>query len=238
MNRAINTRRLTKKQVQELLKVEGGKLHEEYSRKSGNDGRDLVYKLPGDRFLYVFDPDGITIPGKGDIYSGEYFRNLIDWTQRVEADFAHGRGSSVQHWRYYSQYKSELLNHMDALLANLASELVIETHLLDKSYASLDLISHKLEQYGKEKAYANLYDNLVAYVGEVIKLRVKGTWVMNTSHAGGSYPFVDVLGVQYMPINAVWSAICGIDKINLRSETTKIVRENGWRLNLAKGTSE
>jgi len=115
---------------------------------------------------------------------------------------------------------------------------VIETHLLDKSYASLDLISHKLEQYGKEKAYANLYDSLVAYVGEVIKLRVQGTWVINTTHTGGSYPFVDALGVQYMPINAVWSAIHGIDKINLRSETTKIVRENGWLLNLARGTSE
>jgi hypothetical protein len=76
--KCLNEKRLTKKQVQELVEKEG-QLHNEYTAffqetyASGHVKRDLVYELPDDRFLYVFDQQDISTPGKGDIYAKAYF---------------------------------------------------------------------------------------------------------------------------------------------------------------------
>ncbi|MDF5738675.1 MULTISPECIES: hypothetical protein [unclassified Nostoc] len=73
---SLNHKRLTKKQVQDLIESEG-KLHEEFTKifeqtySTEYKDQPLVYELSNDRFLFVFDPKGHSIPGKGDIYAKE-----------------------------------------------------------------------------------------------------------------------------------------------------------------------
>lgn len=239
----LNARRLTNQQVQDLIRTEG-KLHEEFTAffeekyASGSVSRDEVYELEGKRFLYVFDPKGVSLPGKGDIYPDEYFQRFVNWVKRVRADNAAGRSSSVDHWRFYSRYKSDLINHLDALAEELANKLDISRNLFDKSYASLDLISAACKQHGIDSVFESLYDNLVAYTGEVIRKRLNGVWEVNKTHSGGEYPFISIGfdSVQYMAINATWCALNGIDPIDFRKEAANEIRQQASRANYARLT--
>jgi hypothetical protein len=239
--KCLNEKRLTIKQVQELIATEG-QLHAEFTaffREEYPYGRvkqDKVYELPGDRFLYVFDEQGFSIPGKGDIYPKEYFLKMLQWHQRVRDDYAHNRGSSVDHWRFYSRYQQALIDRIPELKAELAHELVLSPELLDDSYASLNVVSKACERYRIDEVVAKLYDNVVAYVGEVIRKRVHGTWQVNTTHAGGPYPFISIgfASVQYMPINAAWSALTGIKEVDFRKEAADEVRREAVRADLAR----
>ncbi|RCJ29002.1 hypothetical protein A6770_00985 [Nostoc minutum NIES-26] len=230
--KTLNNKRLTRKQVQELIELEG-KLHEEFTKffeetySTGYKNQPLVYELPNDRFLFVFDPNGIIIPGKGDIYRKEDFLKRIQWTQRVREDYANHRGSSVSHWNYYSKYKIELINKIDELIYELAEQLQINHEQLDFSYISLDIVSTKVEAYGINQVQNNLYDNLVAYVGEVMRQRKNGKWAVNSDSMDEKYPYISA-GVNgdgvMMPINVVWQEITDIEPINLRKETANEVR--------------
>lgn len=73
---------------------------------------------------------------------------------------------------------------------------------------------------------------MVAYVGEVIKERINGSWAINHTHAGGEYPFISLSleAVQHMPINAAWTAMTGIEPIDFRKETTNEVRINASKV--------
>ena len=227
----LNARRLTKQQVQDLIRAEG-KLHEEFTTffeeeyASGFVKRDEVYELEGNRFLYVFDLKGLLLPGKGDVYPEEYFHRFVNWVKRVRADNAAGRDGSVDHWRFYSRHKSDLINHLSELEEELATKLGIDRKLLDKSYSSLDQISTACKQRGVDNVFECLYDNLVAYTGEVIRKRVNGVWTVNKTHAGGEYPFISIGfdSVQYMAINAIWCALCGIDPIDIRKEAANEIK--------------
>lgn len=239
----LNARRLTKQQVQNLIRTEG-KLHEEFTAffeeryPSGVVHRDEVYELEGNRFLYVFDPKGISLPGKGDVYPDKYFQRFVNWVKRVRTENAAGRSSSVDHWRFYSRHKSDLVNHLNALEEELADKLGISRNLLDKSYASLDLISTACKQQSIDSVFESLYDNLVAYTGEVIRKRVNGVWAINKTHSGGEYPFISIGFdmVQYMPINATWCALNGIDSIDFRKEAANEIRQQASRANYARLT--
>lgn len=241
----LNARRLTKQQVQDLIRTEG-KLHEELTTffeetyASGFVKRDEVYELEGNRFLYVFDPKGLVLPGKGDIYPDEYFQRFVNWVKRVRTDNEAGRNSSVDHWRYYSRHKSDLVNRINELEEGLADKLGISRKLLDKSYASLDLISAACKQQSIDSVFESLYDNLVAYTGEVIRKRVDGAWAVNKTHSGGEYPFISIgfEMVQYMPINATWCALNGIDPIDFRKEVANEIRQQASRANYARLTQK
>ncbi len=230
--RTLNQKRLTKKEVQEIIKTEGH-LHHEYTKffeetyVTGYVKQDKVYELPGDRFLYVFDETGLH--GKGDIYSKDYFLKWKKRIERIREDYKNNRGSSVSHWFYYSKYKSDILDHQEQLLIELSDRLKIDQNKLDRSYKSLDLISAECSQLDFEFIFRNLYDNLVTYVGEVIKLRVDGIWAINKTHVGGEYPYISIgfEQVQYMPINAIWSSFDGIDPIDFRKQAADEVRLNG-----------
>lgn len=227
----LNARRLTKQQVQDMIRA-GGKLHDEFTAffeekyASGFVKRDEVYELEGSRFLYVFDPKGLILPGKGDVYPDEYFQRFVNWVKRVRTDNVAGRSSSVDHWRFYSRYKSELINYLDVLEEELADKLGINRNLLDKSYASLDLISTACKQHSIDGVFESLYDTLVAYTGEVIRKRVNGVWAVNKTHSGGKYPFISIGfdSVQYMAINATWCALNGINPIDFRKEAANEIR--------------
>ncbi|MBW4647481.1 MAG: hypothetical protein KME06_02095 [Kastovskya adunca ATA6-11-RM4] len=233
--KSLNKKRLTRKQVQELIEAEG-KLHEEFTKffeetySTGYKNQPLVYELPNDRFLYVFDPKEIGSPGKGDIYPKDYFLRRVQWTQRVRDDSANNRGSSIRHWRYYSKNKAELISKIEQLIDELAEKLAIPRPQLDFSYASLDIVSSKAEDYELDEVQAELYDNLVAYVGEVLKRRVNGQWAIETLHGDEKYPYIsaDTKGVL-MPINVVWTELNGLEPMNLRKETANEVRRFSLR---------
>jgi hypothetical protein len=232
--KSLNAKRLTKKQVQELIEAEG-KLHEEFTKifeetsQSGYKDHPQIYELTNDRFLLVFDPKEIGIPGRGDIYSKEYFLRWVKWIQKVREDYANNRGSSVEHWHYYSQHKTLLINKISELIDELAHSLKISRNELDFSYKSLDIVSIKAEEYGLEKVQAQLYDNLVAYVGEVIQRRVKGHWFVRKNDPGCEYPAISVKWYELMPINVVWQELSGLEPMNLRKEAANEVRRFSLR---------
>jgi hypothetical protein len=232
--KSLDEKRLTKKQVQELIESEG-KLHEEFTKlfeesySNGEKDQPQVYELSNDRFLFVFDPKGLSLPGKGDIYPKERLLRTIRWRQKVRDDYANNRGSSVAHWIYYSKHKVELINKIDELIAELVKCLDVSHDELDFSYKSLDILSSKAEDYGYEKIQAELYDNLVAYVGEVVRRRVKGHWVVREDHPSRKYPIVSVNEGVLMPINVVWQELDGLEPVNLRKEAANEVRRFSLR---------
>jgi hypothetical protein len=240
-SKSLNKKRLTKKEVQQIIATEG-RLHEEYTKcfkevyASGYVVQDLIYELPENRFLYVFDPKGKLIAGKGDIFTEDYMIRRVKWRQRIKDDYANSRGNSAAHWRFYSKHKDEMVNQVDSLIEELATTLNIDVKKLNKSYKSLDIVSESVEQYGIDNAMINIYDNLVAYIGEVIRVRVEGTWKINTDFSGGQYPYVDVglKRIQYMPINVVWDCLHGLETVDFRKAAGNEARQVGAKVSIEK----
>ncbi len=232
--KALNAKRLKRNQVQKLIEFEG-RLHEEFTKffeetdNTGYKNQPQIYELSNDRFLFVFDPKGSLIPGRGDIYSKEYFMRMIRWTQKVRDDYANNRGSSVNHWIYFSKNKAQLVNKVDELINQLTIYLDILYKELDYSYKSLDIVSSKAESYGFEKVQADLYDNLIAYVGEVIRRRVKGDWIVRGDYPGCEYPAITVNNGVLRPVNVVWLELGGLEPINLRQEAANEIRRFSLR---------
>ncbi|MEH2347008.1 MAG: hypothetical protein V7K55_03230 [Nostoc sp.] len=226
----LNHKRLTKKQVQDLIESEG-KLHEEFTKifeetySTEYQDRPLVYELPKDRFLFVFDPKGYSIPGKGDIYAKEYFLKLIQSVERTREDIANNRANSVSHWEYYSKHKIELVKKIEELINELAKQLHITRQQLDLSYISLNFVSQKAEAYGIDRIKTYFYDNLVAYVGEVMRHKKNGQWTINSYSEGEKYPYISAgINGVLMPINVVWQELSGLKSMDLRKETANEVR--------------
>lgn len=227
---SLNHKRLTKKQVQDLIQCEG-KLHEEFTKifeetySTEYKDQPLVYELPNDRFLFVFDPKGYSIPGKGDIYAKEFFLKLLQRAQTTREDIANNRANSVSHWKYYSKHKIELVKKIDELINELAEQLHITRQQLDLSYISLDVVSKKAEAYGIDHIQTALYDHLVAYVGEVMRHKKNGQWTINSYSKSEKYPYISagVNGVL-MPINVVWQELSSLKSMDLRKETANEIR--------------
>ena len=95
---------------------------------------------------------------------------------------------------------------------------------LDLSYQSLDVVSAHVEGIGIERAQQEIYDHLVAYVGEVLRLRIQGHWEVNNTD-WQPYPYL--VGAKHdptMPINVVWEQLSGLDPVNLRAAAANEVR--------------
>ena len=86
--KTINERRLTCRQVQELI-ASGARPRPdlaatfEQTFSTGYKGRSLVYELDGERYLFVFDQEEPSMGGKGDIYPAAAFHRLVRWTARA-----------------------------------------------------------------------------------------------------------------------------------------------------------
>jgi len=227
-----NAKRLTKLQVRELIESEG-KLHEEFTRSFEglyfDRDRPQVYELSDDRFLYVFDPQGYVVPGRGYILSKEDLLRTLRWVHKVNEDYANNRGSSVNHWWYYSKHKAQLVNRIRELIDELVECLELSIEQLDFSYKSLDIISSKSKEYGLEKVQADLYDNLVGYVGEALRRRVKGEWIVSSDCSDHEFPAVCAKQYLLMPINVVFKELDGDEPMNLRKETANEVRRFSLR---------
>ncbi|WGD52350.1 hypothetical protein QA641_44355 [Bradyrhizobium sp. CB1650] len=182
-----------------------------------------VYELDGDRYLLVFG-EVSGLGGKGDIYAAEDFHRFVRWSAKVDEDAKHGRQGSTSHWAYYSQLEDRLIFNIDTLIARLCSTMSRTPDDLDFTYKSLDLVSEYVERIGVERAQQELYDHLVAYVGEVLKLRIQGRWYVSGDDRQ-PYPYLG--GAQHdhvMPINVVWQELSGYGPVNLRTAAANEVR--------------
>lgn len=227
-------RRLKKAEVKDYIDNHGAILHEEYTKfffqdyGTGYVKQDLVYELPNSDFIFVFDPKGRIIPGKGNYYERDRFIRMVRWTKKVEDDYKHGRGGSVNHWRFYSKQGSESILKESENIEAVSTKLNIHKSTLDYSYKSLGQIDIEVNKLAYGEVWNTIYDALVFYIGEVIIKRVDGKWKINKSHAGGEYPYVTVNNskLHYMPINIVWQEIDGINSCNLRKATADEIRTN------------
>jgi hypothetical protein len=172
--RTLNERRSTRRQVEELI-TSGATLRRDMTAALQDSlPQSSVYELPGDRFLLVFGELGLV--GKGDVYAADVFHRFLRWCAKVEEDAKHGRQGSTAHWAYYSTLKDRLTSNIETLVAELRSRMSQTAEFLDLSYKSLDLVSEYVERIGVERATRELYDHLVAYVGEVLRSRIDGRW--------------------------------------------------------------
>jgi hypothetical protein len=146
----------------------------ERSFSTGYKKQPLVYELDGERYLFAFDPADPGMGGKGDIYAADTFHRFVRWTARRAEDHKRGRASSVDSWVSYSALKHRLIANVDILVDQLGSIMARTPDDLDLSYASLDVVSEHVERIGVERSH----DQLVAYVGEVLRLRIQGRSIL------------------------------------------------------------
>jgi hypothetical protein len=186
--------------------------------------QQLVYELAGDRYLVVFGEQVAGLGGKGDIYAAADFRQFVRWIAKVDEDAKHGRQGSVGHWAYYSAFKDRLVENIDPLVAQLRWIMSRTADELDFSYQSLDVVSAYVESIGVERAQQEIYDHLVAYVGEVLRLRIQGRWELK-NRDWQPHPYL--VGAMYdptMPINVVWEQLSGLARVDLRAAAANEVR--------------
>ena len=220
----LNKRRLTKRQVKELISS-GARPRPDLSVVlEPTLLQPRVYELGGERYLLVFGETIAELAGKGDIYAADDFHRFVRWTARVDEDARHGRQSSIGHWTYYSALKDQLVANIDTLVAQLGWTMSQTTDELDFSYQSLDALSAYVEEIGAERAEREIYDHLVAYVGEVLRLRIHGHWEVNTSDWQPHPYLVGAMHDPTMPINVVWEQLSGLAPVNLRVAAANEVR--------------
>jgi hypothetical protein len=228
--KSLNERRLTPRQVAELI-ASGARPRPDLAAvfeetfASGEKDQPQVYELDGDRYLLVYDALVPKLKGKGDIYSADEFFRFARWTARVREDFTHQRASSAENWAHYSALKDRLISHIDTLVDELRATMSRPAADLDLSYQSLDLVSAYVESIGVDRARQELYDHLVAYVGEVLRLRIQGTWQVDRQRPPPPYPYLT--GPKHdptMPINVVWEQLSGLERVDLRAAAANEVR--------------
>jgi hypothetical protein len=222
--RTLNERRLTKRQVEELISSGARPRPDLSSALVSTLLQPLVYELADDRYLLVFGEQVSGLGGKGDIYAADDFHRFARWTAKVEEDAKHGRQSSVGHWAYYSVLRDRLIANIDTLVVQLRSIMSQTADELDLTYRSLDVVSAYVEGIGVERAQQEIYDHLVAYVGEVLRLRIQGRWAVNDRDRQPHPYLVGAMHDPTMPINVVWQELSGLAPVNLRAAAANEVR--------------
>jgi hypothetical protein len=222
--RTLNERRLTKRQVQELISSGARPRPDLSAAFESTLLQPLVYELAGERYLLVFGAQAPGLGGRGDIYAADDFHRFVRWTAKVEEDARHGRQSSVGHWAYYSVLKERLIANIDTLVVQLRSTMSQTADALDFSYRSLDVVSGYVEGIGVERAQQDIYDHLVAYVGEVLRLRIQGRWEVNDTDRQPRPYLVGAMHDPVMPINVVWGQLSGLAVVDLRTAAANEVR--------------
>jgi hypothetical protein len=130
----------------------------------------------------------------------------------------------IGHWAYYSALKHRLTANIDTLVAQLRSAMSRTADDLDFSYQSLDVVSAYVEGIGVERAQQEIYDHLVAYVGEVLRLRIQGRWEVNDRDRQPHPYLVGAMHDTTMPINVVWGQLSGLAAVDLRTAAANAVR--------------
>jgi len=227
----INQKKLTKKEVSEILKSDSlFKMREDFAEVfcerdyNGNlFEQDLVYELKDGNFLVIRDPKIMREGGKGDIWKKLFMLRYVGWSLRFKEDYENNRGSSIDHWKYYTKFKNNLPSKIQELLSKLKSDLKLNSKEIDFSYKSLDKISDLIEEIEVKERFDNFYDSLVAYVGEVIRKRIEGEWKIDKNFKN---PYIGTSNsnVVLNPINIVWEQTSGLQKVNLKKATINEIK--------------
>lgn len=225
----INQKKLTKQQVNELITKQGKlreDLFEEFCQRDFKGDvfeQDIVYEINDGNFLVIRDPKIKREGGKGDIWKADFMNRFVKWSIRIKEDYKNNRASSIDHWKFYTKFGKKLPLKVHGLIEDFKAEFLLTEKDVDFSYKSLDKISELIESVEIEKRFTKYYDPLIAYVGEVIKKRVKGEWKIDELF-NNPYIGTENSNVVLNPINIVWKQICGIQKMDLRKETTNEIR--------------
>jgi hypothetical protein len=237
---SINEKPLSRNETNKLAK-EQGKFHDEYSDilTEKYNGKILtvrhVYELPENRYLYIRDVNG-KYDGKGDIFTKEDFEKFVQSIKRMDDDSKNGRTNNIAHWHFYSIQKENLIYKVPELLAEFPSLIKIENKKLDFSTKSLDIISNQIKKLDLDHVFKTLYDNLVAYCGEVIKSNSSDglNWSLEPHF---NFPILTTAtqDISYNPINIIWEELTqNMDGPNFRNGYGKEKRAVGERVKMNK----
>lgn len=228
----INERPLSRKETIKLAQSEGI-LNERYSNilTEKYDGKIVTlrhaYSLPEDKVLYIRDVDG-KYDGKGDIFTKEYFEKFVGHIERMREDVENGRDSNIAHWYFYSSNKSNLIEKIPRLIIELAGSLNCEAKVLNLTTASLDELSGRIGNFERQVVLRTLYDNLVAYLGEVIKKNSKHAvnWAIDQYF---DFPVISTTNknISFNPINIVWEELTSMRDADFRKAYGKEIRQVG-----------
>ena len=229
----LNKKRLTKGQVQEYIK-NGAFLNKEMTDIFDLEVEDtLIYNLNDGNYLLVFQELGLK--GKGDIWPKDHIEK---WVDQIKTDKTREHlaipNNNVGHWNYFSQSKESFENQVDSFVDKLFEKLKLDRIIGDNSYKSLDVISSKLNDIGIRQVETECYDNVVAYIGEVIRHRINGKWVFNYNNNPIYHPLISTQDEQifYDPITPVWETMVYGQDFDLRETTVSEIRRNQLNKNL------
>ena len=71
--------------------------------------------------------------------------------------------------------------------------MILQCPRLEIGYAGLDVASRYIDEVGFETAQNETYVHLVAYVGEVMRARTQGQWMIATANGPQAYPYIAAL---------------------------------------------
>ena len=227
--------KLSKKEAFELANSEG-LLNDEYTDfltekfENGNFILNQVFLISNNKILYIQEVNQKR-GGKGVIFEKQYFDNFIFKLKRMKDDIENGRNSNIQHWHFYSLNKNSIIDKVDELLKELAKKLEIDIKQLDYSTRSLDLLSKLVFEFGNVKAMTEIYDNLVIYIGQIIKINSKKetNWNLESSF---NFPIIttEFKNINFNPINIVWEELTNYERIDFRKAYGKEMRRIGTEL--------
>ena len=212
----LNKRRYGKNKVLAILN-EGIQLNEKLT--NGFEsleidwiGHPKIYDY-GESVLYVHGCD--SIKGKGDVYSYDEINRLLKGYRSIKLREKRLKSLGNRKWDVLSKHGSDMINHIPALLDELAIYLNVPVEKLDFTYKSLDMISNKINQYELLEEIISNYDNIYIYIGEVFKKRSNGVWSLKEED-GIPYIDIGVASVQYIPLNVLGEAIWTKGNLNLK----------------------
>ena len=168
---------LSESEIQELLAVETPVIDEELSQLTQLD----AYQFGDGRILFLFEGE----PTTGALWDSRasVLHSLREGAAEPEDHVLTGRFPAGQGFP----------ERIPARLAKLADVLELADDDLDFSLGSLKTIDARLKERCKPEDRLNgvLFPGLVAYLGEVVRQRVNGTWEMrHASHADVWEPWI------------------------------------------------
>lgn len=229
----LNKKRLTQKETKEMIQ-HGATL--DLIKNSVFNWVDFqkneVYNLPDGNILYVHGDFGY--PDKSDIYSKEVFEQWYLSMKTKRRYHELGLGSSLHWFLHYSNFKQSLIEHIEEAKEQLNGVLNVQKTQLDYSLNSLDIITNKVLEIGLDEKEDVLMDGVIAYIGEVIRIKIDGKW---KAWEQGDLPsiFKEISWFfrdnWVFPVNIAFEAFCDPANFPLR----KLVRNRLARHNMTKG---
>lgn len=228
----LNERRLTTKEVKQLL-AEGAVLNSNVTNHYREQSLSFdVYDLPDGNYLFLWKEIGLK--GKGDIWPKEYVNKEVEKIIK-EKSRPHLKGlSNVEHWYYFSATKETFPENILKLVDDLFIKVNLPTSAQDFSYDSLDIISKKLNELGEDFVETNLYDNIVAYLGEILIRKINGKWGFYTPNDLRINPKIITSHkwVSCDPIAPIWYDLLDVTGFNLRKNLVSEIRSHQLERNI------